>query len=71
MTAAVLRKELQDCIATMPEQSLYALKPLFSLLAKQKNIVEPANAEEAAMIDERMRDYYVYPSSFVPLERIG
>jgi hypothetical protein len=71
MTTAILRKELQDCIAAMPEQSLYALKPLFSLLSGPKYIIEPADAEEAAMIDGRMKDYYADPSSFVHLESIG
>ncbi|MDR1869519.1 MAG: hypothetical protein LBQ82_06000 [Treponema sp.] len=29
--------------------------------------IEPANAEEIAMIDERMKDYENDPSSFAPL----
>jgi hypothetical protein len=43
MTVGILRKEIQDCIASMPEQSLYALKPLFSLLSRPQYIVEPAS----------------------------
>ena len=30
-------------------------------------VIEPANAEEIAMIDERMKDYENDPSSFAPL----
>ena len=30
-------------------------------------VIEPANAEEIAMIDERVKDYENDPSSFVPL----
>ena len=35
-----------------------------------KPIIEPANAEESAMIDERMKDYDKDQSSFIPLSNI-
>jgi len=65
-------KELQGYIATMPERNLAALKPLLSVLAEDywKPVIEPANAEEIAMCNERMKDYENDPSSFVPLENI-
>ena len=42
-----------------------------SLLADDfwKPIIEPASPEEAAMIDERMKDYEKDPSSFVPFKK--
>ena len=43
-----------------------------SLLADDfwKPIIEPASPEEAAMIDERMKDYEKDPSSFISLSDI-
>jgi mRNA interferase RelE/StbE len=70
METAALRKELQGYIATMPERNLYALKPLLSVLAESSYIVEPANADEIALIDKGMAEYRANPSSFVPLESI-
>jgi hypothetical protein len=69
MTTAVLRKELHTMIDTIPEQSLPAIKPLLNFLSNDywDPIIEPANAEEIAMIDERMKDYENDPSSFAPL----
>ena len=70
MTTAMLRKELHTMIDIIPEQSLPAIKPLLNFLSNDywKPIVEPANAEEKAMIDERMEDYENDPSSFVPIK---
>ena len=70
MTAAVLRQELQGYIATMPERSLYALKPLLTVLAEPLYTIEAATTEEIAMIDERMKDYETDPSSWIPLESV-
>ena len=68
MTATALRKELQGYINTMPVSNLTALKPLLSVLSKPFYTIEPASPEEAAMIDERVREYDLDPSSFVPLD---
>ena len=68
--ATALRKELREYLDVIPEHTLYALKPLLSMLAEPLYIIEPANEEEIAMIDERMKDYEKYPSSFIPLEDI-
>jgi len=71
MTAAVLRKELQSYIETMPERNLYVLKPLLSVLAKPPYTIETdLTAEEIAMIDEGMAEYRENPSSFIPLESL-
>jgi hypothetical protein len=66
MTTATLRKELQGYIATMPERNLNALKPLLSVLAEPPYTIEPASPEECAMAEERVKEYYANPDSFVP-----
>jgi hypothetical protein len=71
MTAAVLRKELKDYIETMPERSLYVLKPLLSMLSEPLYTIETdLTADEIAMIDEGMAEYRKNPSSFVPLDSL-
>ena len=71
MTAAVLRNELKGYIETMPERSLYALKPLLSVLCKPFYTIETdLTADEIAMIDEGMAEYRKNPSSFVPLDSV-
>ena len=71
MTAAVLRKELQGYIETMPERSLYALKPLLTVLCEPPYTIETdLTPEEIAMINEGMAEYRSNPASFVPLDRI-
>ena len=71
MTTTVLRKELHTLIDTIPEQSLSVIKPLLDFLSNDywKPVIEPANPEEIAMIDERMKDYENDPASFAPLRR--
>ena len=72
MTAAVLRKELHDIIDVVPDRSLPAIKPLPTFLAEDywKPVIEPASPEEAAMIDERVKEYHKDPSSFIPFSKI-
>ena len=72
MTAVVLRKEIHDIIDGIPDQSLPALKPLLVHLAEGywKPILEPANEEERALIEEGMEEYRKDPASFVSLEDI-
>jgi hypothetical protein len=71
MTTETLRKELQGYIEALPERSLYALKPLLSVLAKPLYTVETdLTPEEIAMIDEGMAEYRANPSSFIPLESL-
>jgi hypothetical protein len=72
MTTSVLRNELKGYIEVMPERSLYALKPLLSVLSEPLYTIETdLTAEEIAMIDEGMAEYRKNPSSFVPLESIN
>jgi len=68
MTTAVLRKELQGYIADMPERNLYMIKPLLFGLSKPQAVIEPASAEEEAMIDAAMLEYESDPSSFTDWE---
>ena len=71
MTAVTLRKELHSMIDTIPERSLYALRPLLSVLSEPLYTIETdLTPEEIAMIDEGMAEYYKNPSSFIPLENI-
>ena len=71
MTTAVLRKELQAYIETMPERSLYALKPLLTVLCEPPYTVETnLTPEEIAMIDEGMAEYRASPESFIPLDSL-
>jgi hypothetical protein len=70
MKTAVLRKELQGYIAAMPERNLYALKPLLSVLAEPSYIVEPADPDEVALIEEGMAEYRASPASFVPWAKV-
>ena len=71
MTATVLRQELHNIIDEIPDRSLAAIKPLLNYIAEDywKPVIEPASPEEAAMIEEGMRDYKKDPSSFVPFKR--
>jgi hypothetical protein len=79
MEAATLRRELKTYIDEIPTGDLGALQPLLSMLARPRlnaksgekgYTVEPASPEECAMVEERVRDYYEDPESFVPLESI-
>jgi hypothetical protein len=55
----------------MPERSLYALKPLMSVLAEPLYKVETdLTTEEIDMIKEGMAEYRANPSSFVSLDEI-
>ena len=73
MTAATaLRKEIHSIIDDIPDQGLPALKPYLFYLKEEywKPHIEAASPEEAAMIDERMKDYDRDPSSFVPWSEV-
>ena len=72
MTIVALKKELHGYIDSMPERSLYALKPLMLALAQPLYTVETdLTPDEIAMIDEGMAEYRANPSSFIPLENIN
>jgi len=69
MTTATLREELHTLIDAIPDRALVALKPLLQFLAEDysKPVVEPANQEERALIEEGMREYEQNPESFITL----
>ncbi|GAB6391700.1 MAG: hypothetical protein MdMp014T_1073 [Treponematales bacterium] len=74
MNGTAMRRELHTFIDAIPERRLTALRPLLAGLAEEADywrpVIEPASPEEAAMIEERMKDYHADPESFVPLEAI-
>jgi hypothetical protein len=72
MTETVPREELHSMIDAMPDHFVRAIMPLVTCFAEEywKPSIEPANQEEIAMIDERMKDYERDPSSFSPLDSV-
>jgi hypothetical protein len=66
MTAIGLRKKLHGYIDAMPERNLAALNLLLSTLAEPLYTIEPANPEECAKVEKRMKD----KSKFVPWNEI-
>jgi isoleucyl-tRNA synthetase len=71
MTATVSRKKLHKMIDTMPDHFVQAMMPLVTCMTEEywKPVTEPASPEEAAMCDERMKDYEKDPTSFVLWKR--
>jgi hypothetical protein len=71
MTITALRSELKSIIDTMPERSLYALKPLLSVLSIDPVIIETdLTVEEKAIIEAGEKEFQKHPETFVPLESI-
>jgi hypothetical protein len=71
MTVTALRSELKSIIDDMPERSLYALKPLLSVLSIDPVIIETdLTAEEKTLIEAGEKEYREHPENFVPLESI-
>jgi len=69
MMASVARQELKGYIDIIPERSFEVVRNFLSYLAETSSvdepfIIEPANEEEIAMIEERMREYERDPSVF-------
>ena len=68
MTEVVLRKEIHGIIDNIPERSLYALKPLLSVLATPAYTIETdLTPEEIATIDEGIQEFRERPQNFVSL----
>jgi len=65
----ILRQELHNFIDAIPENRLTELRPLLVEFAEDywKPIIEPANQEEIAMIEEGMQEYEKNPESFITL----
>jgi hypothetical protein len=71
MTVTALRKELKSIIDDMSERSLYALKPLLSVLSIDSVIIETdLTAEEKAIIEAGEKEYREHPETFVTLKSI-
>ena len=69
MTEAVLRKEIQSIIETIPARNLHALKPLLSVLAEPSYTIETdLSIEEIALIDEGIQEFRNHPENFVSLK---
>jgi len=69
MTAIVLRKELHDFIDTIPDQVLPEMKSYITSLYDENYwnpVLEPANQEEIAQIDESLEGFRSNPASFRP-----
>ena len=69
MTTAVLRKQLQRYIETMPEKNLVIIKPLLSALSEPLYTIEQASPEETKKAAKLFKEYEKDPSSFVPWKR--
>jgi isoleucyl-tRNA synthetase len=72
MTAAVLRKELHTMIDTMPDRFIRAVVPLVSCITEEhwKPVIEPADTEEIAMVEEHIKDYESDPASWTDIRRL-
>jgi len=72
MTPAILRKELQAMIDTMPDQFIQAMMPLVTCFAEEywRPKLEAVTEEESAMIDSTVLIYEKDPSSFTDWEDI-
>lgn len=72
MTETVLRKELHTMIDTMPDQFIRAMVPLVSYITEEywKPVIEPANQEEIAMVEKRVKDYETDPASWTNIKAI-
>jgi hypothetical protein len=66
-----LRQEIHAYIDAMPDKNLQALKPLFSVLAKPKYVIETdLTDEELAIIAEGDTHFKEHPEDFVSLESL-
>jgi hypothetical protein len=71
MTITALRSELKNIIDVMPERSLYALKPLLSVLSIEPVIIETdLTAEEKAIISTGEKDFTEHPETFTRLQDV-
>jgi len=73
-TASAERQELKNYIDVIPEQSIVLVRNFLSYLYENSPshdeplVIEPADAEETAMIEEGMREYDRNPESFITLD---
>lgn len=64
-----IRKEVQDCIDSLPDSKLAALKPILTLLVSDTIIIETDLTDEEKAIIALGREEYK-AGGFVPLETI-
>jgi hypothetical protein len=75
-TANAARQELKGYIDIIPERSFEVVRNFLSYLAEtppffnEPLIIEPADTEEVAMIEEGMREYERDPSTFTPWKTV-
>ncbi|MDR3276311.1 MAG: hypothetical protein LBT11_03715 [Treponema sp.] len=68
---AVTRQELHRFIDTLPDNSISALRPLFSLLVDEQPVIETdLTAEEKAIIAQGRKQRREHPETFVRLNSI-
>jgi len=72
MTETALRKELHAIIDVMPDQFIQAMMPLVACIAKEhwKPAIEPADADEIAMVEEAIRECENDPSAATPWRKV-
>jgi hypothetical protein len=70
--ATAIRQELKSFIDVIPDHSLYALKPLLSVLAETESLVIETDLtdEEIALIDEGRRNRKEHPENFTPWAKV-
>jgi hypothetical protein len=70
MATNAVRQELKGYIDVIPERSLEVVRNFLSYIAEtspflnEPLVIEPADADEIAMIEEGMREYEKDPSTF-------
>ncbi|GHS90165.1 hypothetical protein AGMMS49957_15380 [Synergistales bacterium] len=70
MNEIAVREELQAIIETLPERSLYAIKPLLNFLHDEPVIETDLTDEERGLILSGLSKYDDDPTSFVTLESL-
>jgi hypothetical protein len=76
ITANAARQELKGYIDFIPERSFEVVRNFLSYLAETAPVfngplvIEPADAEEIALIEEGMREYEKKPSTFTPWKTV-
>ncbi|GHV49169.1 hypothetical protein FACS1894204_13650 [Synergistales bacterium] len=70
MNEIALREELHALIETLPERSLYAIKPLLTFLCDEPIVETDLTDEERGLILSGLSEYDSNPASFVTLESL-
>jgi hypothetical protein len=69
-TTSAVRQELKRYIDIIPERSFNVVRDFLSYIAETPLVIEQADAEETAMIEEAMREYENDPSAFTPWKTV-